>query len=479
MGKANSEHIVLPITKEKTIAPVFILLVVCPGAFLSHFSAGLINIALPQLSLFFQASLSITQWVITSYLLAVMISLPLMGKLADLFGLKRVHNIGYIVFGVGVLLSAVSFSLFFLIAARIIQGVGAAMLQSTNMAIISTNYPDENRGRALGIIGTSVGLGALLGPSIGGLLINVFSWNILFWIQVPIIIVVSVLSFRFIPSDNPERANKPFDYSGAAMFAFGITAVIYVLTMIGDDGFALYLLPVSLTGFIAIWLFIKRSYQIESPFIRLSLFKPPLIKIGGITIIVSYLTTFSTMVVIPFYLVGVLEVSTSFAGILLMAYPLFMAITGPISGSLADLFGSKKVVITGLGLMLVSLVGLSFISSVTVTWKIATLLCLLGVAMGVLTSPNYTLIIGQVSKELLGTMSSAIALLRNLGLALGSAFGVTFMNLWVEGSITEWMSGGDQSQLGQVILGFQSFFWFLLFINTVNLLLSIRVFAEN
>ncbi|KAB8126986.1 MFS transporter [Gracilibacillus oryzae] len=479
MGKLNSEHIVFPIAKEKTIAPVFILFAVCPGAFLSHFSAGLVNIALPQMSLFFQTSLSITQWVVTAYLLAVMISLPLMGKLADLFGMKEIHNIGYIVFGIGALLSAASHSLIFLIAARIIQGVGAAMLQSTNMAIIAANYPGENRGRAMGIVGTAVGLGALLGPSIGGFLINIFSWEILFWLQVPIVMIVSIFSFRFIPQNNSGRKHTPFDYTGAAMFAFGITAVIYVLNVIGDNGFTFYLIPVSFAGVLSIWLFVRRSYRLEYPFIQLSLFKPPLIKIGGMTIIVSYMITFSTMVVIPFYLVGVLETTTSFAGILLMAYPLLMAITGPISGNLADVFGSKKVVIIGLVVMLFSLAGLGLITPGTNTWKIAALLCLLGLAMGVLTSPNYTLMIGQVSKELLGTISSAIALLRNLGMALGTAFGVTFMNLWVEGSITEWMSNGNHENLDQVMLGFQSFFWFLLLLNVIILLIGIKIFKNN
>ncbi|MFC4401987.1 MFS transporter [Gracilibacillus xinjiangensis] len=162
--------------------------------------------------------------------------------------------------------------------------------------------------------------------------------------------------------------------------------------------------------------FVRRSSRIDHPFIELSLFKLPLIKIGGISIIVSYMVTYSTMVVIPFYLTGILRTSTSFAGILLMMYPLFMAITGPISGNLADRFGSKKVVIIGLTFMLLSLAGLSFITPMTNTWKVATLLCLLGLAMGVLTSPNYTLMIGQVSQGLLGTISSAIALLRNLGI---------------------------------------------------------------
>lgn len=458
---------------QQAIAPALILIAVCPGAFFSHFSAGLVNIALPELSSFFQASLGTTQWLVTGYLLAVMITLPVMGKLADWFGRKTVHNGGYLVFGIGALLSALSLSLSFLLVARILQGIGAAMLQSSNMAIITAHYPEEKRGKALGIIGTAVGLGALLGPSVGGLLIQVASWRLLFWIQIPFILVVFMFAIRFVPKSprNKEMLAQSFDYIGAALFGVSITSVIYVLNQIGEVGVDIYQLPISLVGIFCFVLFVFHTNKRTNPFIHLKLLAPPMVKGGSFIIVVSYMATFATMVVLPFYFIGILEVSASISGLLLMTYPLFLAIIGPISGGLADQFGSYRVVICGLITMMVSLLGLSMISEETAIVVIVLLLSLLGIAMGILTSPNYHLIISNVSFHHLGIISSTIALLRNLGMALGTAFGVTFMNLWVSGSITDWMADPDRSELHQVMLGFQSFFIFM----TVLMVLALAV----
>lgn len=465
MKKAESDQVVLSkprvLSQKRHIAPVLILLSVCPGTFLSHFSAGLINIALPDLSLYFQAPLSITQWIVTGYLLAVMIGLPVMGKLSDIYGRKRIHNLGYLVFGIGVLLSAVSLSLGFLLVARVIQGLGASMLQSANMAIVTACFPEEKRGKALGIIGTAVGLGALLGPSTGGVLINLFSWQMLFWIQVPIIAIVYFMALRFIPKDEPKGSASKFDYGGAVLFGVAITSIIFVLNQIGEVGMGFYLLPITVIGFVSLILFLHRVRRVKNPFIQLNIFSPPMVRAGSFIIIVSYMATFSSMVVVPFFLIGILDTTTSLAGLLLMAYPFFLAIIGPISGSLSDKFSSFKVVIAGLVLMAGSLIGLSVINSHTSIYMVAILLCLLGISMGVLTSPNYNLIIGYVSFQFLGTISSTIALLRNLGMALGTALGVTFMSLWVSGSITDWMRNDDKGQLDNVLMGFHSFFWFV------------------
>ncbi|MEM5597976.1 MFS transporter [Niallia circulans] len=162
------------INLESKIPVHTFLLSVCTGAFLSHFSAGFVNIALTDISIDFSAKLSVTQWIVNGYLLAIMLFLPLMGKLADQFGKKRIHNLGYLIFAVGACGSALSFNIPMLIIARVIQGGGAAMLQAVNMAIVTDVYPEKHRGKALGIISTSVGIGALLGPSVGGFLSNPF-----------------------------------------------------------------------------------------------------------------------------------------------------------------------------------------------------------------------------------------------------------------------------------------------------------------
>ncbi|WP_407270873.1 MFS transporter [Radiobacillus sp. PE A8.2] len=464
-----------PLTKQ-TAAPILLLLSVCPGTFLSHFSAGLVNIALPDLSVFFQAQLGITQWIVTGYLLAVMLGLPIMGKLSDRYGKKRIHNIGYLVFGIGIVLAAFSFSLVFLLAARFVQGMGAAMLQATNMAIITESYPEEKRGKALGIIGTAVGVGALLGPSVGGLLINWFSWQVLFWIQLPLLIAAALMATRFIPRDNPEEQKRSFDYIGAALFGVALTSIIFVLNQIGEGSVTALLWPITLTGISTLVLFLYWVRKKQDPFIQLNVLAPPMVRSGSLIIVVSYMATFSAMVVIPFYLRGVLDISPSVSGLLLMSYPLLLAIFGPVSGTLADRFGSFIVVMIGLGIMIASLFGLSMLTTSSSLLVVSLLLCLLGFAMGILTSPNYKLMIGYIPFQYLGIITSTIALFRNFGMIMGTAVGVTFMNMFVQGSITEWLLSDHRPANAQVMLGFHSFF---LFVMSLTILAMIYLVVTN
>ncbi|MFD1852048.1 MFS transporter [Oceanobacillus bengalensis] len=464
------------VNKLKSSNPILILLSVLPGTFLSHFSAGVVNIALPTLSVYFNASVGTTQWIVTGYLLMVMLFLPIMGNLSDKYGKRKIHNIGYLLFGSGLVLSAISYSLEFLIAARLIQGIGAAMLQSANMAIVTENYPEEKRGKALGIISTAVGVGAMLGPSAGGLMMNSFSWHTLFWVQVPIVVISFIMAVRFIPNDKKESKYSSLDYVGASLFGITITSAIFVLNKIGEGEVSIWLVPIVLLSILSYFMFRRWTKRQDDPFINMDLFLPPMVRAGSFIIVISYMATFAAMVVIPFYLQGILGVSASVSGLLLISYPLLLAVFGPISGTLSDKLGSYFVVHMGLLLMIGALVCLSLLSESSSLFTVTLFLCLLGVSMGVLTSPNYNLIIGDVSIHYLGIVTSTIALLRNFGMAIGTAVGVTFMNGFIDGSMTEWLQTGEQVEVQHVMTGIKSFFGFMTFLAAFS---SIYLLIKN
>lgn len=177
----------------------------------------------------------------------------------------------------------------------------------------------------------------------------------------------------------------------------------------------------------------------------------------------SYCAAFASTVILPFYLRGVLGFSAEQSGLLLMCYPLFLAVLGPISGSLSDKFGGAKVVVVGLGLLCITMLGLSILSPGTSLSTLIILLSLLGFSMGILTSPNYSIMMLYVPLQYLGMMSSTIALLRNIGMVIGTALAITFMNTWLDGTITDWMNDTRRSEFEAVMLGFHYLF-LLLFI---------------
>ncbi|MFT8320944.1 MAG: MFS transporter [Bacillus sp. (in: firmicutes)] len=438
-----------------------LLLSVCAGAFLSHFSAGFVNIALTDISIYFSSSLAVTQWIINGYLLSIMLFLPFMGKLADQYGKKKIHNIGYLVFAIGAGASAFSSSILLLIFCRIVQGIGAAMLQAVNMAILTDAYPEKHRGKALGIISTAVGMGALLGPSVGGFIISAFSWHMLFWTIVPISISAFFLAQRFIPIDQKGKQSS-FDYIGSLLFGLSIVSFVYVVNSIGEGTVYTNLFFILLLSIGSFFGFLLWSKRVEHPFIHPKIFSSAMVRAGGFILIISYCVTFASMVILPFYLRGVLGYSADHSGILLMCYPLLLALFGPVSGSLSDRYGSIKVVLIGLVLLSASMFGLWLLSKNTTLPILLLVLSLLGFAMGILTSPNYSIMMFYVPLPFLGMMSSTIALLRNIGMVLGTAISITFMNNWLSISMEEWMKNPQTTDTQQVMSGIHFLFLFLL-----------------
>lgn len=448
------------LSKKKINGSIYpILLAVIPGSFLSHFSAGLVNIALTDISLDLNISLSLSQWIVTGYLLSVMIFLPIMGKFSDRFGRKNIHNMGYVMFGVGILFSYLSTSIVFLLISRIIQGIGAAMLQSVNMVIIVDNVPKEKRVQALGLIGTAVGMGGFLGAPIGGILIGWFSWHTLFIIQLPIILTVLIIAIFFIPKDAPTQKSK-FDLMGASIFSISLVCIIYILNEIGEGVFYRNQLMISILGIICFVLFLYRSKTNKNPFIDIKMFMHPIVKSGSFIIIGSYAACFAAIVVLPFYFRGVLQTSATVAGLFLMIYPLFLSIFGPLSGRLTARFGSFKSVQMALLLMIGTFGILSMISMNTSLYFIFIILATLGISMGLLTSPNYDLIMKYVPAYAMGEIGGTIALLRNLGMVIGTALGIAIVNYSAIVPVTEWLALDTYQDKISILKGIKDVFIF-------------------
>ncbi|WP_338463392.1 MFS transporter [Brevibacillus borstelensis] len=197
---------------------------------MSHFTAGIVNVSLPRLTETFHAGIGTVQWITTGYLLAVASLLPVMGKLGDRYGQRRIHNLGYVCFTISSVLIAFSPNVAILLLLRVLQAAGASMFQATNIALITMYMPKERRGRSLGIVSTAVALGGMSGPIAGGMIAQWLSWQWLFLIHVPIILFATWLAFRSIPNQEPERKPGTFDGMGAVLFTAVIGIVILGVT---------------------------------------------------------------------------------------------------------------------------------------------------------------------------------------------------------------------------------------------------------
>lgn len=409
--------------------PFYMMVAICIGAFISHFTAGVVNVSLPYLSNIFHTNLGTVQWITIGYLLVIASSLPIMGSLGDRFGHRLIHNLGYIIFTISSLLIALSTNIFTLLILRMIQALGAAMFQATNIALISLHIPKDKRGQALGIVSTAVALGAMMGPIVGGFIAQWFRWEWLFLIHVPIILIATFLALRFIPAPKQIRKIRGFDSLGNLLFSSGIASTIFGISFSNIWGLSsIKTLIIFIMAFIIMTAFFIWEAHCPEPFLSLDLFRLPAISYGLLISCGSFILANIALVTMPFYLSFIAGFSPFTTGYLMMAYPLLLAVIGPIAGRLSDRYGSRNFMLIGLTSM-----GIGFIGSVVFPHPLSPvgviiILAFIGLGMGLIASPNNSFIMQHVPIDFVGSIGGMIALTRNLGMALGAALGLGFLN---------------------------------------------------
>lgn len=401
------------------------LVAICIGAFLSHYTASVVHISLPYLAEALHADSASISWVTTGYLLAITSLLPVMGKLGERWGYRRIHNYGFALFTIGSLLTAMAPGLQPLLGFRCLQAVGAAMFQATNIALVAIHLPPQRRGQALGLVSTAVALGAMSGPAIGGMIAQWLHWRWLFLLHVPVALLGTWLAFRYIPRQEPEGSQAASDPVGALLLIASAASGVYGLSQVGTQGWlALESIGPLSISLAALLLLLGWEHRQLKPFLPVRALRIPQVGAGLIVSIASFAIANHGLVTLPFYLSGMGSLAPSLAGGVLAFYPLLLAVTGPFAGHLSDALGPRSLVALGLAAMgggaalfFLYLDGLPI-------WAISSVLALIGLGMGLVASPNNSFIMRHTPQEHIGAISGMIALTRNLGMALGAALGL-------------------------------------------------------
>ena len=404
----------------------YVLATVAIGTFMSTLDGSIVNVALPTISNQLNSNLSTLQWVVTAYLLTITSLLPVFGRLADLVGRKKVFGLGFLVFIFGSALCGLAQNIWFLVGARVIQAVGAAMLMSNSAAIITSIFPPKERGKALGLTGTVVALGSLTGPALGGILIDFASWRSIFYINVPIGLIGFAAVLLILPNDVPSKEKESFDFLGASTFTVGMLLVLLGITNGEDWGWSSFPVLLSLVlGMSSLLLFVLTERKVKHPIIHLSLFRNRPFLIGNLSGGLSFVAMFANNMILPFYLQGILNYRPAQVGLLLMVFPIVMAIVAPISGHASDKFG--PIVLTTSGLVITGL-GLFYFSTLSATTSFSYILpgpMLMGLGAGMFQSPNNSSVMSSVPPQKLGIAGGINSLVRNLGMVIGIAWSVS------------------------------------------------------
>lgn len=406
---------------------------VCIGAFMAALDASIVNVALPELSTYFHSSASLVSWVLISYLLTLTTLLTLFGRLADILGRRPLYTFGFLVFIVGSAASGAAMNLPMLIVSRIFQASGAAMLQANSVAIITATVPPRVRGRAIGFQGSAQAVGLSLGPAVGGALVGLFGWRAIFYVNVPVGLIGTIMAAMILPRDKLTRRNTTFDWWGTLLLTPFLILVMLDLTEGNSLGWSSpIIVGMSATSVLLLIGFIFRELSFRAPLVDMRLFKIPVFSIGNFTGLLSYLVMFGVLFLMPFFFERVLMYNSVISGFILTAVPVGMTMAAPQSGALADRYGSR--LLTTSGMALTGLAAWLLARTVAISPNVAMTvieLILLGTGLGIFTPPNNSSVMGSLPSSRLGVGGGILNMARSLGMAMGTALSGMMLALFL------------------------------------------------
>jgi EmrB/QacA subfamily drug resistance transporter len=394
------------------------------ASFMTTLDGSIVNIGLPSIARTFHVGISgATEWIIIGYLVVIAAVLLTFGRLADMIGRKPIFLTGLIVFILGSSLSGLAPTLLLLILARLFQGIGGALIFSVNVAMITATFPTSERGLALGLNAVVISLGVAAGPTIGGIITNFLTWRWIFFVNVPICLLVLFATFYFYKERRPQlEQNERFDPIGAIVLAIGFAALTLGLSFGQEWG---WLSTVTLTtlgiSVVMLSLGVYVEAHVEHPVLSLKLLSNRVFVFANISFMLTMMALFAPGFLLPFYLEQLRGYSTIQAGLLMTPLPLMLAVVAPLSGSLADRMGSRWLSPAGLAIACFGLFLLSQINAQSSTWDTIWRLAVTGIGQGLFQSPNTRTMMSAAPRNAQGEASGLLATGRVIGQSMSVA----------------------------------------------------------
>ena len=407
---------------------------VCVGAFMGQVDASLTQMLLPRLERDFHAPLSTVSWVAVAYILTMASFMPIFGRLADMIGRKLLYTGAFLLFVIGSGLCGFAPDLPTLIAFRIVQGIGAALMTANSIAIVVLAAGPEHRGRALGLQSAAQAIGLGVGPAVGGLVLDTLGWHWAFWINVPFGLLGLLLGWFVLPQTRHLKTGGRFDWHGAFLIAPALTAIVALL----NEGHAWGVtspafISCSVTAVVLLVLFVLAERRATTPLIDFALLRQRAFLTGNLANFLSYAALFGVFFLIPFVLVRVYQDSELVAGLRLSIVPVMLGLLAPVGGMLYDRFGARTVTAAGMAVCVAGLAVLYvFLDGKAVNMPLVMLaLAIFGAGQGLFISPNSSAIMATAPEELTGEAGSLLNVVRYLGISTGIAGASTVLALGI------------------------------------------------
>lgn len=424
MQKAGQE------SRSRTILLIIIVL----NSFTNPFLGAAVNIALPQIGHEFGMNAISLSWVAMAFLLSSAIFLVPFGKLADISGRKRIFLYGNAVITISALLCVLSASGSMLIGFRALQGIGSAMTFGTGIAIITSAFPANERGKAIGISVTAVYLGLSVAPFLGGLLTQAYGWRSLFVVTIPPGLLVIVLTWLAIKEEWAEAQNEQFDYRGSVVYMLALLALMYGFSQLPEPvGIVL-----TATGVAGVLFFIFLELRTVFPVLNIRLFaENRVFAFSNLAAMINYAATFAVTFLLSLYLQYIKGLGPREAGMILVTQPVLMTLFAFISGRLADRFDARLLSSRGMAVVVAGLLMLSFLADDSGVGYIVASQAVLGAGFGLFSPSNTTAVMSSVEKRYLGVASATVGTMRLTGQMMSMGIATMIIHIFIgDGAVT-------------------------------------------
>ncbi|WJI10476.1 MFS transporter [Methanobacterium sp. CWC-01] len=403
-------------TERKEINKTVILLIATLAAFLTPFLGTSLIVALPTIANDLAVNAILLSWVTTAYFLAsAMFAVPL-GKIADIYGMKKIFTYGIVVLTFASFFAAISPSPEFLVIMRAFQGVASAMIFVTALAIIASVFPPQERGKAIGINITAGYAGLVMGPVLGGFLTQYLGWRSIFYLVVPLGLLVLSLVLWKMKGEWAGCVGEKLDYWGSLIYIVMLSLILVGFSSItGTLGMVMVIVGIiGMAGFV-IW-----ELRVEHPVLDMSLFfKNRRFAFSNLAALISYIGLSTVAFLLSLYLQYIKGLDPNVTGLILVVQTAFMVIISPFAGRLSDKIDPGKLASLGMGLITIGLVIFAFITQETSLYVIVLALAILGIGVGIFSAPNMNSIMGSVERRYYGVASATVSTMRLLGQTFG------------------------------------------------------------
>jgi len=399
-----------------------ILTAIMLGGIMGPIDASIVNVTLPTIAQYFGTGLSAAQWVPTIYLLIISSMLLFYGRLGDLFGYKKIYLTGLVGFTIASALCGLTYFLpgiTWLVGFRAIQGLTAGMMMAVPFAMITAVFPQNERGKALGINAIGISAGLAIGPSLGGFINSALGWPFVFVINIPIGIACFFWARPILP-DFKGQAGK-IDFAGAGLSFIGLASFLLFVNNAQHSGLRPGNAMALFVAATAAYAFIRIEKKADPPMLDLKIFSNRNFSFANLSALLNFMSQYVMVFLTPFFLQRILHYSPRQLGLTMTAFPLAVMAVAPFSGSLSDRIGTRTLACLGTSVAAVGLFLMSQLpqaaSNADVVWRLA----LFGLGTGIFQSPNNSRAMGSAPKSQLGIASGILAATRNVGMAFGIA----------------------------------------------------------